>query len=63
MPPPGGHGVTGREHALVCHCSNRTLVRSIVILAALAAGTTLAWRAWKLPHASDDWIHTEPSGP
>ena len=47
----------------MCRCPSRHVVRSVVVLAALTAGATLAWRAWKLPHASDDWIHTEASAP
>jgi hypothetical protein len=39
--------------------SNRRLVRSAVALLAVVGTARLGWRALRLPHASDDWIHSD----
>jgi hypothetical protein len=43
----------------VCRLWNRRLVRSAVALLALGGAARLGWRALRLPHASDDWIHSD----
>jgi hypothetical protein len=30
-----------------------------LVVVALGAGASAAYKAWKLPHASDDWVHTD----
>ena len=37
----------------------RRAIGIVLIVAAGAAAGTAAWRAWKLPHDSDDWVHTD----
>lgn len=36
-------------------------VRTAMVLTALGAGAYAAWNAWRLPHASDDWVHADSS--
>src|SRR5258706_15814785 len=60
---PAGHGSPGKEHVVMCRCPKSTLVRSVVLLAVLGAGTAMAWRVLELPHSSDDSVHTEAASP
>ncbi len=34
-------------------------LRTAMVLTALGAGAYAAWNAWRLPHASDDWVHPD----
>jgi hypothetical protein len=34
-------------------------LRTAMVVAALGAGAYAAWNAWRLPHASDDWVHAD----
>ncbi len=36
-------------------------LRMAVIAGALTVGAFAAWKAWRLPHASDDWTHAQTS--
>jgi hypothetical protein len=39
--------------------SKRCLVRSAIGILALAGAAGAAWKALRLPHASDDWVHSD----
>jgi hypothetical protein len=49
----------GKDGHVVCRVSKRCLVRSVVVLLALGGAGRLTWRALRLPHASDDWVHSD----
>lgn len=34
-------------------------LRNVALVAAVGAGAYAAYNAWKLPHASDDWVHAD----
>jgi|GEM_PF-6162770 len=40
----------------------RYALRSLVALAILGGAGGLAWRALRLPHDSDDWLHAGAAG-
>jgi hypothetical protein len=53
-------------HALAGHevvPKSRHLGRKAVMLTLIGAGAAAAWRAWKLPHDSDDWAHADSATP
>jgi hypothetical protein len=37
----------------------RRRLGKVMIVVALGAAASAAWKAWKLPHGSDDWVHTD----
>jgi uncharacterized membrane protein YebE (DUF533 family) len=58
---------TAAVHALAGHDvvvpKSRHLGRKAVMLTLIGAGAAAAWRAWKLPHDSDDWAHADSATP
>src|SRR4051812_41375231 len=50
------HALAGHE---VTPPKSRHLGRKAVMLTLIGAGAAAAWRAWKLPHDSDDWAHAD----
>ncbi|HZE67441.1 MAG TPA: DUF5324 family protein [Sporichthyaceae bacterium] len=54
-------------HALAGHVDpptkSRHLGRKAVLVTLIGAGAAAAWRAWKLPHDSDDWMHADAAAP
>jgi hypothetical protein len=53
-------------HALAGHevvPKSRHLGRKAVLVTLIGAGAAAAWRAWKLPHDSDDWAHADSAAP
>jgi hypothetical protein len=55
---------TAAAHALAGHTTaprSRHLGRKAVMVTLIGAGAAAAWRAWKLPHDSDDWMHADSS--
>jgi hypothetical protein len=39
----------------------RRRMGKVMIVVAIGAAASAAWKAWKLPHGSDDWVHTDTS--
>lgn len=37
----------------------RRRTAKVLIVVAVGAAASAAYKAWKLPHASDDWVHTD----
>ena len=58
---------TAAFHALAGHAvvepKPRRWGRKAFIALLLGAGVGAAWKAWKMPHDSDDWMHTDTSAP
>jgi hypothetical protein len=42
---------------------SRHLGRKAVMVTLIGAGAAAAWRAWKMPHDSDDWAAADTSAP
>ncbi|HEY2831487.1 MAG TPA: hypothetical protein VGJ14_03615 [Sporichthyaceae bacterium] len=49
-------------HAMV-EPKSRRWGRKALMLTLLGAGAAAAWKAWKLPHDSDDWMPAETAAP
>ena len=58
---------TAAVHALAGHTTvpkSRHLGRKAVMVTLIGAGAAAAWRAWKLPHNSEDWMNADaPASP
>jgi hypothetical protein len=58
---------TAAAQALAGHAvvqpKSRHWGRKAFMLTLLGAGAAAAWKAWKMPHDSDDWMHTEGAAP
>jgi hypothetical protein len=58
---------TAAIHALAGHPvvepKSRHWGRKAVMFTLLGAGAAAAWKAWKMPHDSDDWMHADASAP
>jgi hypothetical protein len=56
---------TAAYHALAGHAvetkSSRHWARKAFMVSLIGAGAAAAWRAWKLPHDSDDWMNADAS--
>jgi hypothetical protein len=58
---------TAAAQALAGHAvvepKSRRWGRKAFLLTLLGAGAAAAWKAWKMPHDSDDWIYTDTPAP